>query len=184
MNFVPCSMPTAMCLANSLCQIPPEIRPWSHSGRSPQYSIANPLVSIPRSAGDCSTRRTSPSTSTGRGPISSGIPSRSILSATFAPTGGHLGANTYAPCSLTSRLRPSPCWRSPFPFVHRNVTAVCNRNRRVRLAGCPGFKNHPHQSFKTHGTHVHANQQENECPPNVTCNVRRRLPGAVRYKCT
>jgi hypothetical protein len=70
----------AISLAELRCQIRREVRPRFLSRRSVQYSIAKPPFSV--SPGDCSTRRTAPLTSTGRGPISSGTPSSAILSAT------------------------------------------------------------------------------------------------------
>src|SRR5580700_2012411 len=131
---------------------------------------------MPRSAMHCSTRRTSPSTSTGRRPTSSGIPSRSILSVRLTPTGGQHDedAKTNAPCSLTSRLRPSPCRGSPFPVVHQNVTAVCNRNRSVVLAGRPRFNKHPHHSLELHISWARGNGQEKESHHNIARNVLRR----------
>jgi hypothetical protein len=137
-------------MAELRCQIPREIHPGFLSRRSVQYSIAKPP--FPVSAGGCSTRRTAPLTSTGRGPISSGTPSSAILSATYEPTGGQRGAITNAPCSLTSRLRPSPCWCCPFPFVHEKVTAVRNGNRMVLLDGRPQFNPHPQEPYETHIT--------------------------------
>jgi|SRR5580700_1584929 hypothetical protein len=132
---------------------------------------------MPRSAMHCSTRRTSPATSTGRRPISSGIPSRSILSFRLAPTGGQQDedAKTNAPCSLRSRLRPSPCRGSPFPVVHQNVTAVCSRNRSVVLAGRVRFNKHPHHSLEFHNSQARGNGQEKESHQNILRNVLRRL---------
>jgi hypothetical protein len=96
------------------------------------------------------------------------------LTTTLAPTGGQLVAKTNAPCSLTSRLRPSPCRGSPFPLVHQNVTAVCNRNRRVFLAGRPRFNMHPHQSLWLHISHGIKNGQEKESHQEIAWNVLRR----------
>jgi hypothetical protein len=114
--------------------------------------------------------------------MSSGIPSRSILSTTLAPTGGQLVAKTNAPCSLTSRLRPSPCRGSPFPLVHQNVTAVCSRNRSVFLAGRTRFNVHPRHFLELHISRVSAYGQEKESHQAITSDVLRRRPPALGTK--
>ena len=90
------------------------------------------------------------------------------------PTGGQQDAKTNAPCSLTSRLRPSP-WRcSPLPFVHQKETPVCSTNRRVFLAGRTRFNWHPRHSFELHISCVRRNGQEKESHQNLSRNVLRR----------
>jgi hypothetical protein len=68
-------------------------------------------------------------------------------------------------------------------LVQRNVTAVCNKNRSVFLAGRTRFNKHPRQSLDLHVSYICKNLKEKESHQQIVRSVLRHQDN-IRYKST